>query len=252
MLSVGHGGATLVHLPNGGTLLYDAGRLQDQGRAQEIIQQALWSAGKSRIDVVVLSHADIDHFNVLPGLLTSVPVGAVCIHPSFLREEQAAVRDLLEALRAARVPVRLVWRGDGLALDPEVALTILSPEPMFRGAGDNAASLVLELSAYGRRLLLTGDLEADGLSHLLAVPGQRVDVLQAPHHGAIAANTVDLERRTVPAWVWVAGGRDDTADRLRPVYPTAEAILTTRDHGALTATISRDGQLRMTSFGNAP
>ena len=250
MLSVGHGGATLVHLPHGGTVLYDAGRLQDQGRAQEIIQQALWSAGKSRIDVVVLSHADIDHFNVLPGLLTSVPVGTVCVHPSFLREEQAAVRDLIETVRAANVPIRLVWRGDALALDPHVSLTILSPEPMFRGTGDNASSLVLELSAYDRRILLTGDLEGDGLAHFLAAPGPRVDVLQAPHHGAIAANTVDLERRTVPSWVWVSGGRNETAERLRSVYPTAEAILTTRDHGALTATISRDGQLRITSVGD--
>jgi competence protein ComEC len=249
MLAVGHGGATLVHLPNGRTVLYDAGRLQDHDRARQIIQQALWSAGKSQVDLVLLSHADIDHFNALPGLLTSIPVGMIAVHPAFLREEQAAVRELLQTIRDYRIPIRLVWRGDRFLLDPTVQLSVLSPDAAFRGSEDNAASIVFEIEYQQRRILLTGDLEADGLDHFLQQPGPRVDLLQAPHHGAVAANTTDLERRAVPAWVWVAGGRDGTLTRLRTVYPAAEAILSTREDGALTADISPTGELRVSSVG---
>ena len=245
MLSVGHGGATLVECPNGRTLLFDCGRLQDHDRARQIIQSALWSKGHSRIDVVVLSHADIDHFNALPGLLETMPVGQVLFHPSFLEWNQPAVRDLIETIAKSHTPLRLVWAGDKLRLDHGVEIAVAGPAPMFRSTDDNANSVSLALSYRGKKLLLTGDLERDGLDSLLQSPPVRVDILQAPHHGSPKANPAELDRWSNPAWVWIAGGRPETALSLRSTYPRAEAILSTRDSGALIARIAPDGQLTM-------
>ncbi len=67
VLSVGHGSAVVLELPGGRTLLYDAGRLGTPALASRAIAGYLWSRGRTHLDAVVLSHADADHYNALPG-----------------------------------------------------------------------------------------------------------------------------------------------------------------------------------------
>ena len=57
-------------------------------------------------------------------------------------------------------------------------------------ASDNARSLVLDIAYAGRHLLLTGDLEQQGLVELVALPhpDPPPDVILAPHHGGRTAN----------------------------------------------------------------
>jgi competence protein ComEC len=68
-LAVGHGGCTVIELPDGRTLLYDAGALGGPDVTRKQIAPFLWSRGIRRIDEIYLSHADLDHFNGLPALL---------------------------------------------------------------------------------------------------------------------------------------------------------------------------------------
>lgn len=67
VLAVGHGSAVVLELPDGRTLLYDAGHLGPPGVASRAIAGYLWSRGRTHLDAVVLSHADADHYNALPG-----------------------------------------------------------------------------------------------------------------------------------------------------------------------------------------
>ncbi|MDB5338341.1 MAG: internalization-related competence protein ComEC/Rec2, partial [Planctomycetaceae bacterium] len=75
-LAVGHGAAILIELPNRQTILYDAGSLEDGNRARLIVESAMIARGLTRLDALVISHADVDHFNAVPGLLENCPVGA--------------------------------------------------------------------------------------------------------------------------------------------------------------------------------
>ena len=67
VISVGHGSAVVLELPDGRALLYDAGRLGPPLAASRAIASYLWSRGRTHLDAVVLSHADADHYNALPG-----------------------------------------------------------------------------------------------------------------------------------------------------------------------------------------
>ncbi len=60
----------VLELPDGRTVLYDAGRMSGPTFCCRIVSGYLWSRGLTHIDAVVLSHADSDHYNALP-LLTS-------------------------------------------------------------------------------------------------------------------------------------------------------------------------------------
>ena len=69
VFSVGHGLAVVVRSPEGRTVLYDCGKMGNPHVGRRVIAPALWARGVRKIDVLILSHADADHYNGLPDLL---------------------------------------------------------------------------------------------------------------------------------------------------------------------------------------
>ena len=251
VLSVGHGGATLLLFPNGTTALYDCGSMDDDRHAAETVWRAVRAAGRTRIDVAFLSHADLDHCNNAAALLQRGPVGAIGVGRSFLDLDQNVVAQVLSAAAAQHVPVRLLAAGDRLAFDPAVAVTVLHPPdrgPARQGTAedDNANSLVLQLKIAGRTVLLTGDLEGSGQADLMAaVPAGRVDVLLAPHHGGLKANTPSFAAWAAPRIVAVSAGRAVNTAAVTAIYADATRICLTPRDGAVTVQLHTDGRLNV-------
>jgi competence protein ComEC len=247
-LSVGHGLAVVVELPQGRTLIYDAGQMQDGTRARQTVQSALWQRGVRSVDALVISHADIDHFNGVPGLARTISIGAVLVHESFLDFRQPGVEMTCDLLAQQKVPMKFVWAGDRLSLDDRARLTVLQPEVGAHLSTDNANSLVLSIEYAGRTILLTGDLERGGLDNLLLSPPMHVDILQAPHHGRFAASPRPLAEWASPDWVIVSDGRNDDSERLKIVYGPGAQILSTQKHGAITFVIDARGKVTCIPF----
>ena len=248
VLSVGHGLSVLIETPDGQTLLYDAGTMGDARRTTNIVQQALWHRGLSRLDGVVLSHADADHINGISGLIRTLPVKRLFVSPQFLDRKQPAVREVLNCIEHCQVPIRLVWQGDQLRLSDEVNCRVLHPKADDNLANDNANSLVLAIEYVGRRILLTGDLERDGLERLMLSPPTRADILVSPHHGSLGANTTDLARWVHPTWVAVSGDRRVSLATLRSRFGSSTDVLLTSDYGAITFEIDIKGQVTCNTF----
>ncbi|MFQ5732596.1 MAG: ComEC/Rec2 family competence protein [Planctomycetaceae bacterium] len=247
ILSMGHGVAVLVEAPNGKTLLYDAGSFGNSNRATATVQSALWARRRSRLDAIVVSHADIDHFNGVPGLLKTVPVGTLFCAKSFLDFKQPAVVITRDTAELRGVPVRLLRAGDALQLDPDVRVRILHPS-LRRFENDNANSVVLEITYAGRRILLTGDLERDGMDRVLGLKPRHVDVMLSPHHGSPAANPAELADWATPTYVVASGGRRVKLEALRRTYAKSKRVFSTYRDGAITVEISPDGEVRVTPF----
>ena len=252
MLAVGHGGATLIELPDGRTLLYDAGRLLHREQARRIIQEQLWRSGHSRLDAILLSHADIDHYNAVPELVETLGVQTVCVHRSFLDFRQTAVRQVCADWLRAGARTELIWAGDRLWPDSAVRLEILQPRESQLFDVDNANSVVLEIEYAGRKLLLTGDLDGAGLTALLQQhPPRDLDVLQLPHHGSLAANPPDLPRWGRPEFGLISGGRADLRPRLSEIYTENCRLFNTQEDGAVTCRITATGELHVEPFRSA-
>jgi competence protein ComEC len=204
VIAVGHGTSVLVELPGGQTLLYDAGRLGMPQTAERAISGVLWSRGVRHLDAVVISHADADHFNALPGLFERFSVGVVYVGPAMFDRRPPAVAALYEAITRHGVPLRMIWSGQG-AVCGDARLMILHPPREGVPGSDNARSLVLVVEYAGRRLLLTGDLEPPGLEILLAQPPVACDCVLAPHHGSLRSRPHDFARWCRPQWLIVSG-----------------------------------------------
>ena len=138
-IAVGHGGADLLELPGGKTLLYDAGRLGQPTCGAQSISDYLWSRGISHLDAVVLSHADTDHYNSLPELLQRFSVGVVYVSPVMFKQETGALRILHTSIDRSGTKLQNVYAGDRLNVGPMVSIDVYNP--VFRRMQFNAAAI---------------------------------------------------------------------------------------------------------------
>src|SRR5262249_21907770 len=159
---------------------------------------ALRALGVGALDLLVVSHGDLDHRGGVPAVLRALPVREVWLPLG--ASQDGAFAELREAARAAGVPVR--ERGAG---SPPARLGDLAVAPFWRsaaagGLSRNDRSLVVRVEWAGRRVLLPGDLEAAGEGALLASGADlRADVLKLPHHGSRTSSTAALLARVAPA-----------------------------------------------------
>jgi competence protein ComEC len=247
-LSVGHGTAVVVELPGGQTLLYDAGRLGSPAGAARIVSGFLWSRGITHLDAVVISHADLDHYNAVPALVEQFSVGAVYVSPVMFEGRGAALAALQGALVKCGAPVRAVWSGDRLESAPGVQIEVLHPPRRGVLGSDNANSIVLAIEHAGRRLLLAGDLESPGLDDLLAELPYDCDVVMAPHHGSAASDPPGFAAWSRPEWTIVSGGASDRVSAVQEAYAArGSRVLHTADCGAVRVLIA-DGALSVGSW----
>ena len=238
-VAVGHGTAAVVELPNGKTILYDCGRLGSPVSTSRQIASVLWSRGIGHLDAVIISHADSDHFNALPGLLERFSVGVVYVSPVMFDQPQPAVAELVRAIEARGVPMRMLRSSDRLQTGSEARLEVLHPTAKGVFGSDNANSIVLLVEHAGRRLLLPGDIESPGLEDLLAEEPLDCDVIMAPHHGSIRSDPTGFALWSRPEYVVMSGGRD-----VEPHAATESVKDSYRARGARVFHTAEDGAVR--------
>ncbi|MHB8970224.1 MAG: ComEC/Rec2 family competence protein [Pirellulaceae bacterium] len=205
-IAVGHGASVLIEMPSGETMLYDAGRMGSPLSAVQPISSVLWSKGIAHLDAVVLSHADVDHFNAVPDLLDRFSIGAVYVSPVMFRRDAAALSVLKAAIERANVPLEEILEGDAWVAEDGVRVEVLHPPAMGCRSGDNSNSIVLRLGYLQHGVLLPGDLEGDGLDELLAEAAPVADVLMAPHHGSRLSRPHEVTAWASPATVILSAG----------------------------------------------
>lgn len=164
-------------------LLYDAGpRHGDFDLGERLVLPALRAQGISRLDVLLLSHADLDHAGGAEALQRGLPIGRV------LSGEAAA---LPAALAAQPCIDGASWQWDGVRF---------STWRWQQAPEGNPASCVLQVAAAsGERLLLTGDIDQAAERALLASGRDlRADWLQVPHHGSGSSSSLAFLQAVAP------------------------------------------------------
>jgi competence protein ComEC len=254
-VSVGHGTCVVLQGPSGETLLYDAGSLGSPDSATRTVASYLWNRGVLRIDGIVLSHADVDHYNGVPGLLERFKVGAIYVSPvmfdgigivdlgdgarttaeveTLLANVRRGPAELRAAIDRAGVPIREIWAGDRLRLGSQVEIKVLHPARRGVIGSDNANSLTLSVNYRGRSVLLPGDLESPGLEDVTAELPHDCDVLLAPHHGSRRSDPPGFAAWSTPEWVIVSCGEVDVRPAVRSYELAGARVFQTNRHGTI-------------------
>jgi competence protein ComEC len=233
-VAVGHGGCTVIETPNGHVIVYDAGATTGPDVTRRHIAPFLWSRGIRRIDALILSHADLDHFNGVVQLLDRFTVARAVSTPTFAERGNQAMETTLAALDTRSIKLEVVQRGQRWNIDG-VSFEVLHPPAVGPDGKENARSLVLHVTHGDWSMLLTGDLEEAGLVQVLQIPARKVDVLMAPHHGSDRSNIPALAQWARPKLV-VSSQAMPISDRVSvAMYEKIGAkFLSTWPHGTIT------------------
>jgi competence protein ComEC len=240
VLDVGQGLAVVVETARH-TLLYDAGPryAEDANAGMRIVLPYLRGRGVTRLDGLIVSHADEDHAGGAldiqqelqpPWLLSSLPL------------EHALTRAAAKTLRCTQGQS---WFWDGVRFD------VLSPRPDAYAQArtrENALSCVVRVSAGAQSMLLPGDIEAAQERALVARYGAALhsNVLVASHHGSKTSSTAEFLRAVrADAVVFTVGYRN------RFQHPHPDVLRRVQASGAHVARSDRNGAV-MLRLGAAP
>ncbi len=197
---VGQGSAILVRT-RGHALLHDTGAqyTPDSDAGSRVLVPLLRALGVQRLDLLMLSHRDSDHVGGAAAVMAALPVSA-------LSSSIEASHVLLAARAHRRCEAGQSWQWDGVRFD------VLHPhgdEYQRRDPRPNTLSCVLAVTdAQGRRLLLTGDLEAEQEARLVREQpaALRSTLLLVPHHGSKTSSTPAFIEAVAPQVALVQAG----------------------------------------------
>ncbi len=261
-IDVGQGDCAFVELPDGKTLLIDGGT---QTQASKLsIMRHLKALKVSKIDYLVVSHADIDHVGGLAEVVKNIPVSRAFL-PKCSITENAEYAAFYAEISKSECEIEYSMRKTTLSSNGEYpyVLQFLYPYTYDVEHGNtedmesNERSSVLWLDYQGVSALFTGDapaktenaliLDSDmGLFDVYNVDLTSTEILKVSHHGSSSATTDLFARYLGVKDAVVSCGVDNDYDhpskRVQETLSTINANLHRTDlHGSIIITVSQDG-----------
>lgn len=238
-LDVGQGDAALLHTPSGRQVLIDGGPdssvLEEIGRRMSFFDRT--------IDLLVLSHPNLDHLSGLVEVLRRYDVRLVLL-PAVL-SDLPRFQEFLALLKEQHVRVILADASQDIDLGNGVRLDVVWPPAGFSADDENAYSVVLRVTYGSDSVLFTGDIGADTESAVIASGADiEADILKVPHHGSRYSSStgfllaVDPTLAVIPVGENTYGHPHPTV--LRRLGNLGIAVKMTLDEG--TIDIALDGQ----------
>ncbi len=203
---VGQGDSALITTPGGKTVLIDGG--PDWSTLQELGTSLPFF--KRRIDLLQLSHPNLDHLVSFPEILRRYEVGGVLL--SGVDHSLPRYNEVFALAKKHAVPIVRVSAGNTVDLGDGVTLRILWPPermPVGFSREANNASVVFMLEYLGKRALFTGDAEKPVeetlvRSHL----NLKADLLKVSHHGSLTSSTTAFLKAVSPALAVISVGKN--------------------------------------------
>lgn len=238
VFDVGQGDSILVE-GRTGAILVDGGWARagaDQGRS--VIGPGLRALGVERLDIVLASHADLDHRGGLVSVVENFEVGEIWVP----RGAAADFPELLGLARRKGIPFLARGAEDAVERRGDLVIEPIWPESGGPGAplgSRNDGSLVVRVSLAGSRVLLTGDIGFEAEMALVRSGRDlQADLLKVAHHGSRGSSS----RRFLAAVGFDLALVSASCSSRRPL-PSREALDRLQQAGGSVWWTGRDGAL---------
>ena len=237
-------------------MLYDVGNYYLSGFnfVDAVILPEMRSEGVQQLDLVVISHWDMDHSGGLETLLQQQTVQRLLL-PSErnLKREQNLGSTVANTSRCASTAWQNLWQdSSSQLLWRQIALA-------EQGLQGNNASCVILLHVFGRQVLITGDIEAKGEGKLLEMIDKldltllASEVLIAPHHGSKTSSTEAFLTHVRPAYVLVSAGKNNPyshphKNKTKAYWEQGSQWYNTGRHGQIKMVFNPNGEYQVLPF----
>jgi competence protein ComEC len=214
-IDVGQGDSILLEFPKGKKMLIDGGGLHEDrfDIGKNVIAPFLWKKKIHRLDYLVLTHPDPDHFKGLNFIASHFSIGQ--FWDDGLRSDSQFYSRLEETLLKKKVDRFSLNEKTSLQIINGVQISFLNPPEKveYRRVGRNTSffnnhSLVMKLEFKNIKVLLPGDIEKE-MEYRLMREGYplRADILKIPHHGSASSSTPLFLETVKPTYAVLSVGK---------------------------------------------
>jgi len=233
-IDVGQGDSTLVICPNGKTILIDAG--SKPGPPHEMIRDYLdeqLDRHAHKVDTLVITHPDIDHFNILPDVLGDIPIGKIYMVGKKTDYKDAHFRTWISKFRPDSIKVLSPGYFDEKD-HPNASINCGAAKVYILSAAvkskttksnfvKNTLSIVLMVRFGTFDVILTGDATTETEEIILQrYPHDwlQAEVLKIGHHGSRITSTGDEWTSVVKPEVAIASAGEKSVHG----HPSEEVV----------------------------
>ncbi|WP_323741957.1 DNA internalization-related competence protein ComEC/Rec2 [Salinibacillus xinjiangensis] len=221
MLDVGQGDTIVIELPKRkGIIMIDAAaevtlpfddetEVEENATAKRIIQPFLWSKGITKIDHLIITHADQDHAGSYPFIMEQFDVKNLYTHRDMKIDKKLSTSAQYQPL------------SEGMKLNiAGTSFYVLHPKQEYEYQSENNKSIVLLTRLGNQSFLFTGDIDSE-IEHKLMerYPKLQVDILKVAHHGSEFSTSERFLKSTRPKHALISVGRNNIYG-----HPAYEAI----------------------------
>ncbi len=218
------------------TAVIDCGSTTDPDPG-ETVERYIRSAGRGRVDALVLTHYHADHANGAVKLMADMKVGAV-IAPEPMFAESDLDEEVVSAAKDAGADIIYVKSVTAVKLG-DTELTLYPP---MGTKSENERNLMLTVESGDFGTLITGDtpgyLERELVSRYDLGD---IECLVVGHHGSSTSTTETLLRAVRPELAVISVGENDYG------HPTDEVLERLEDFGIETLRTDIDGDISVKS-----
>ena len=243
-IDVGQGDSILIKSPQGRFILVDGGGSQFYQVGEMKLLPYLRHRGINRLDLMISTHPDSDHFLGLTEILNKIAVERFA-YPLALRDSPAYA-EVFRQVRQQSGSLLGLQAGQVLQVEPGFYLEILHPPgEVAMASGANHFSLVLKCRYQNFAALLPGDLDREGLEELAAQKeAMQCDVVKVPHHGSRYSLVEEFYAICQPRAAIISVGNNQFG------HPHEEVLDALTGQGIQIYRTDRQGLVRCTSDGN--
>lgn len=249
IIDVGQGDSIFIHLPNdSGNYLIDTGgsilfkeetwkrKKQTFEVGQDVLVPFLKSKGIRKLDLLILSHGDMDHIGASLSLLKEIKVKRILL-PSVKTEVSAFEKEIVQFAKEHSITVSYVLEGLSWKVKNN-EFFILSPPEGYQG-DKNDGSIVLYAKIGGVSWLFTGDLGKEGEMNMMKkYPNLTVDILKVGHHGSKNSTSTEFIEKTHPKYSVISVGEKNGFG-----HPHSEVLKILEEEGSKILRTDQDGEI---------
>ena len=246
-LDIGQGDALIVQSNNNIVLI-------DTGKNDSMLLSALAQNSISRLDAVIITHNDLDHYGSLEALEGVVPIKEIYLH-----HDDYAVNDV-KANELRSTANRIVGADNMKSLSlgdvihvGDISLEVIWPDK-YKDDGGNADSLSVMMRAdvnsdgnAEATAFLGGDAEIEEMEEMISSGNLGdVDIYKVAHHGSRNGTNEEIAHELMPEISIVSCGLDNSYGHpaqnvLDALNGVNSKILRTDLQGSITCEFTLDG-----------